>query len=185
VIAIRNITERKVAEAELKKQAIYDPVTGLFNRTQLLKHVTQRQLASPKGMKTSLMFLDLDDFKAVNDQFGHEAGDELLKKVGKRLGDIIREGEIIARYGGDEFILVCDYPMDDTYTIAQRVLSSFNAPFLLKDGPVYITTSIGIVRNIIEHANVDAILRAADKAMYRAKERGKNQYEYAYPEKVV
>ena len=135
-------------------------------------------------MQTSLLFLDLDDFKNVNDQFGHDAGDKLLKIVGERLQTVVREGDMVARYGGDEFVVVCHYPVDGTDTIAQRILLTLHDPFRLENTTLKITTSIGIVRDISQYADVDEILRAADKAMYCAKDKGKNQFEFAVPEKV-
>jgi len=184
VIAVRDITERKIAEEELKQQALYDPVTNLYNRTQLLKHVTSRRTSPRANMQTSLLFLDLDNFKAINDHYGHEKGDEVLKAVGKRLEKALRDEDIVARYGGDEFVVVCDYPVEDTYTIAQRILSAVKAQFSLNGTSLSLTTSIGIVRDISEYADVDAVLRAADKAMYLAKDRGKNQFDVAPPDIV-
>ena len=183
IIAVRNISERKTAEEELKQLALYDPVTGLFNRTQLLKHVTERRLNPRKYLYTSLLFIDIDDFKIINDQYGHEAGDEILREFGLRLKNLVRGEEIVARYGGDEFVIVCDYPMDETYTIARRILSSFCNPFNLRNVSLNLTASLGVVRDICVYTDVDAVLRAADEAMYRAKARGKNQFNFAFPKK--
>ena len=184
VIAIRDITERKMAEEELKQQALYDPVTNLYNRTLLLKHITSRLTSPRANMQTSLLFLDLDNFKAINDQYGHERGDEVLQAVGRRLEKALRGEDIVARYGGDEFVVVCDYPVEDTYTIAQRILSVVQTPLSLNGTSLNLTTSIGIVRDISKYADVDAVLRAADKAMYTAKDKGKNQLDFALPEVV-
>ena len=184
VMAVRDITERKKVEEELKQQALYDPVTNLYNRTQLLKHVTARRASPRENMKTSLLFLDLDNFKTINDHYGHEKGDEVLKAVGKRLEKILRDEDIVARYGGDEFVIVYDYTVDESYTIAQRILSVVQAPFSMNGTSLALTTSIGIVRDISNYADVDAVLRAADEAMYLAKNRGKNQFDFA-PFEVV
>ena len=183
LIAVRNITERKSEENELKQQALFDPVTGLYNRTQLLKHVQHQRRFVSQEIQTSLFFLDLDDFKTVNDQYGHDTGDKLLNIVGGRLQNAIREGDIASRYGGDEFVVVCHHPTDDTLVIAQRVLSSFHVPFQINTISLQMTCSLGIVRNIQAYTDVDAIIRAADEAMYRAKTKGKNQFEFALPEK--
>ena len=184
LIAIRDISERKSTEKELRRQATIDPVTGLYNRTQVLKYVQQQKIEPGKSAKTSLLFLDLDDFKDVNDHFGHDTGDKLLKIVGERLQNAVRDGDIVARYGGDEFVVVCDYTPDDTDTIAQRILLTFHVPFQIGPATLHITTSIGMVRDISQYSDVDEILRAADEAMYRAKDKGKNQYAFAQTEEA-
>ncbi|GEM_PF-1273068 len=181
LIAFKNITSRKSAEEELRRQAHHDPVTGLLNRTQLLKHITARKLTVRPNMRTSVLFLDLDNFKNVNDAFGHDIGDELLKEVSLRLMRVTRDEDVAVRYGGDEFVLVCDYPTDETFTIASRILSAFTQAFNLRFNSVRLTPSIGIVHDIADYEDVDSILRAADEAMYRAKARGKNQFEFAAP----
>ena len=167
----------------MKQLALYDSVTGLFNRTQLLKHATECRSNPKNNLYTSLLFIDIDDFKIVNDQYGHEAGDEILKEFGLRLKNLVRAEDIVARYGGDEYVVVCDYPMDETYTIARRILSAFQDPFNLRDVSLRLTASLGVVRDIRAYTDVDAVLRAADEAMYRAKARGKNQFDFAFPEK--
>jgi diguanylate cyclase (GGDEF)-like protein/PAS domain S-box-containing protein len=182
VIAVRDISGRKMVEEELKRQALHDPVTNLYNRTHLLKHVASRRASPRANMQTSLLFLDLDNFKAINDQYGHEKGDQVLKAIGKRLKKALRDEDIVARYGGDEFVIVYDYTVDDSRAIAHRILSEVQTPLSLDGNSLGLTTSIGIVRDISEYQDADAVLRAADKAMYQAKERGKNQFEFAKPE---
>lgn len=184
LIAIRDISERKSEEKELKRQALFDPVTGLYNRTQLLKHVQRQRVMVNDEKKTALLFLDLDDFKNVNDLFGHDTGDKLLRIVAERLQNVVRDGDVVARYGGDEFVVVCNTLVDDTDTIAQRILLTFHVPFHIANTTLELTTSIGIVKDISKYSDVDEILRAADEAMYRAKDKGKNQYDFALSEKA-
>ncbi|GAB4430153.1 MAG: hypothetical protein Kow002_18650 [Anaerolineales bacterium] len=182
IVAVRNISERKAAEKELKQLALQDSVTGLYNRSYLLNHITDRRLTPKTHVTTSLLFLDLDNFKRINDTYGHEAGDKILHEVGKRLKQVVREKDVVARYGGDEFVLVYECAKDETNTIANRILVAFHTPFFLDEIPIHLTTSIGVVRNILAYGDVDEVLRAADKAMYHAKAKGKNQFAFANSE---
>jgi len=179
IIAVRDITERKKAEEKLKQLALYDPVTNLYNRAHFLKHITSHQISPRKHMQTSLFFIDLDNFKAINDHYGHEKGDEILKAVGERLVKALRDKDIVARYGGDEFVIACDYSFDNTYAIAQRILLAMQSSFPLNGISIYITASIGAVHNILDYPDIDSALRAADKAMYYAKNEGRNQFAFA------
>ena len=183
-ILVRDITQRKREEEELKQLALYDPVTNLYNRAQLLKQLTSRLESPRKNMQTSLLFVDLDNFKLVNDGHGHEMGDELLKAVGKRLEKVLRSGDTVARYGGDEFVILFDYPIDGACTIAQRILSVVQSPYILNGVLLHITVSIGIVRDIQKYEDIKSVLHAADQAMYQAKNNGKNQFSFAMAEKV-
>jgi len=179
IIAVRDITKRRKAEEELKQLALYDPTTNLYNRTHLLRHITSCRVSTEKHIRTSLFFIDLDNFKAINDHYGHERGDEILKAVGERLVKILRDDDIVARYGGDEFVIACDSLFDNSYVIAQRILAAMQSPFSLNGASIYLTASIGVVHDILDCPDIDSALRAADKAMYRAKNVGKNQFSFA------
>jgi diguanylate cyclase (GGDEF)-like protein len=159
--------------------ANHDPLTGLPNRIifrDRLRHGLAQ--AQRSGRKLAVLFLDLDRFKWVNDNLGHEAGDELLCQVCARLRLSVRETDTLARIGGDEF--TCVLPeMDNTDTatdIAERFLSSLTAPFTLAAGEAQIGTSIGIALYPIHHEEPDTLLKYADQAMYQAKHGGRNRF---------
>ncbi|HEV7461929.1 MAG TPA: EAL domain-containing protein [Solirubrobacteraceae bacterium] len=178
--SIRYAIERKRAEVALAHQALHDPLTGLPNRALFLDRLEQalaRARRSPVGI--AVLFLDLDRFKVVNDSLGHEAGDRLLVDVAHRLRDVVRPGDTVARFGGDEFTILCDVRGEhDAVLIAERVAAAVEAPFTLDDNEAFLTASLGIALTT-EHeaARGEALIRDADAAMYRAKERGKSRYE--------
>ena len=141
-----NITERKTSEELIKRMAYHDQLTGLPNR-YLLNEYLQKYLSLCKRHNNSLavMFLDLDNFKMVNDHHGHDTGDALLKEVASRLEDNIREGDVAARLGGDEFIILLkDADESQAAEVAERLISTFNKPFLINENVFSISTSIGI-----------------------------------------
>jgi diguanylate cyclase (GGDEF)-like protein len=129
---------------------------------------------------TGVMFLDLDRFKLTNDTFGHSAGDQLLKHVGARLADCVREGDTVGRFGGDEFgIVLADMRTpEDARLVAQKILDVLQVPFELEGHEVFITTSIGISLYPADSDDDMELMKNADTAMYRAKESGRNKYEF-------
>ena len=180
-----DITERKAAEIQLEYQASHDGLTGLPNRAILLDAL-ERALARDDrdpGRRTAVLFMDLDGFKVVNDSMGHEAGDELLGAVARRIRDTIRPHDVVARFGGDEFVVVCD-PVEslvEAEQIATRVREAVGQPSVLGGVEVRVNVSIGIAMSAIGVA-AEKLLRDADVAMYRAKDRGRNRHEvYAEP----
>jgi diguanylate cyclase (GGDEF)-like protein len=178
--SIRYAIERKRAEVQLAHQALHDPLTGLPNRTLFLDRL---QLALARGQRrpsgVAVLFLDLDRFKVINDSLGHDTGDRLLVDVAARLQAVLRPGDSVARFGGDEFTILCD-EIDgerDAVTIAERVGEAVAAPFVLDDTEVFLTASVGIAMASGHDARPEGLIRDADAAMYRAKERGKSRYE--------
>jgi diguanylate cyclase (GGDEF)-like protein len=159
---------------KLAHQALHDPLTGLPNRTLLYERATHAlRSAGRGGGSIALLFVDLDGFKAVNDTFGHEAGDLLLVDVAERLTEELRPSDTAARLGGDEFIVLCEQmsePERDAVAVARRLLASLRRPFALAGGQVTISASIGIAVATTGEAP-DALVSRADSAMYRAKGR--------------
>lgn len=181
IIEGRDLTKYKNIEQSLKKVSLFDPLTGLANRTLLHEHM-EHALAQVErsGQQFAVMFIDLDHFKEVNDTLGHHAGDELLVSVGQCLKACLRDEDIIARIGGDEFVVVLasESDIEGTTRIATRLTQSISSlVYKVCDGnPV--SASIGIAVVPDNGKDVDTILKNADAAMYMAKKNGKNCFEY-------
>jgi diguanylate cyclase (GGDEF)-like protein len=163
--------QRLRAERALSHQATHDPLTGLPNRAEFLTRLTAALSAEAGATRPPvLLFCDLDGFKAVNDRFGHVVGDELLHHVGSRLARCLREGDTLARYGGDEFVILCPAAATPAVVdrICQRIEQALSAPFDLGGEAVTIGVSVGAV-TAVPGMDADAIIRRADEAMYLAK----------------
>ncbi len=177
--AVRDITERKAMEERLEYQAFHDPLTGLPNRLLFMDRV-QHALAriDRHGKPLAVLFLDLDNFKIVNDSLGHTAGDQLLAKVAHRLKTCLRPEDTVARLGGDEFVILLETPerLDGAILVAERVAETLQPPFVLNGHEVSTTASIGIVLGVSSRDTPDDLLRNADAAMYRVKEQSKAGY---------
>jgi diguanylate cyclase (GGDEF)-like protein/PAS domain S-box-containing protein len=174
------ISARKQAEAELAHAATHDPLTGLPNRALFLDRLAMAVGRSARHTgATGVLLFDLDRFKVVNDSLGHSAGDELLVQVAARLELIVRPGDTVARMGGDEFIMVCENLNGeiDAIGIADRVAETLSAPFSLTEAEVSVSASVGIAVAAGPGHSPAALVRDADAAMYRAKERGRNRWE--------
>jgi diguanylate cyclase (GGDEF)-like protein/PAS domain S-box-containing protein len=178
VINFRDVTIRKELEAELAHQAFHDSLTSLANRALLLDRVEHALARTRRRGEVALLFLDLDDFKTVNDALGHEAGDEILRVIAGRLGEAVRPGDTASRLGGDEFAVLLD-DLDDAnaaYEIASRLLAVICTPVEIKGTYIAVNGSVGVV---VAQPGDDAaaLLRNADLAMYRAKAQGKGCLE--------
>jgi diguanylate cyclase (GGDEF)-like protein/PAS domain S-box-containing protein len=171
---IEDITDRLAFEARLAHQASHDPLTGLPNRTKLAQHVADRFTPGDSGM--ACLFLDLDNFKVVNDSLGHAAGDELLVEVATRLRATVRPGDLVARFGGDEFVVVCEGVGEDgAVMLAQRIGDALSRPVRLGGVDVRPGASVGVTVQTAEHSEAEELIRDCDIAMYQAKAGGKNR----------
>ena len=181
VVNGRDVTEQVRYEDRLLRQALYDSITGLPNRVLLkdrLGQAIQRSRRDHRSM--TVMFLDIDHFKVINDSMGHESGDRMLAGIGDRLRGAIRAGDTVARFGGDEFVVVCEgLPQAHAGVLAQVVLATISTPMALRDRNVVVTASMGlVVADLTDESAVitpETILRDADVALYRAKESGRDR----------
>ncbi len=179
--AQQEIADRKKAEEAIKHMAHHDALTGLPNRRLFNERISLEISRSQRNnQKIGVMLFDLDHLKNVNDSFGHSVGDLLLQAVAQRLLGLLRKSDTVARMGGDEFLLILPemkIPGDAKLT-AERILSALSTPFLLEGNQINITTSIGIVFFPDDGTEVDDLIKKADIAMYKAKEKGGNIYHF-------
>jgi diguanylate cyclase (GGDEF)-like protein/PAS domain S-box-containing protein len=177
---IRDVTQRKEAEQQVEYQAYHDALTGLANRRLFQEHLSLAlALAQRRNSAVAVLFLDLDHFKTINDSLGHTVGDELLREVARRLKTTVREGDTVARVGGDEFTIVLqELPRGDAAAVvAQKVLRTIAEPMEISGHRLYVTTSIGITLFPDDGDDAETLLKNADTAMYRAKADGRNTYQ--------
>jgi diguanylate cyclase (GGDEF)-like protein/PAS domain S-box-containing protein len=172
-----DISREREAEHQLRQLALFDPLTGLANRAffhERLRHAIK--LRHEDGHSTGLLYIDLDDFKGINDRWGHDLGDEVLHEIGKRIEQSVRPGDTAARLGGDEFAVVLTEPVtaEDAVGVAERLLAEIGKPLDSASGPLYMSASVGIAFG----SNDETLLREADIAMYRAK--GHPEVGYAF-----
>ena len=188
VLNTRDVSERKAFEEQLQHQAFHDSVTGLANRALFkdrVEHALERQGRDQEPV--TVLFMDLDDFKTINDSLGHAAGDRLLGEVGDRVKNTLRQADTAARLGGDEFAILLEDGGDgvEAAEVASRILASLEGPFHLDGKEMFIRASIGIAS--ADHARTsgpegaEELLRNADVAMYMAKEAGKGRYQVFEP----
>jgi diguanylate cyclase (GGDEF)-like protein len=176
---MQDITERKLTEAKLAHQAMHDALTGLPNRTLFTDRMMLAKARLRRGGSLGLMFCDLDYFKGVNDGFGHEAGDRILIEVAKRLRSVLRPSDTVARFGGDEFGLLCEeVESEAAERIAERIKEAFSVPFLIDGCEVPLTVSTGIALTTDPDVDPDQLLSDADLAMYAAKQRGRAAHTF-------
>jgi diguanylate cyclase (GGDEF)-like protein/PAS domain S-box-containing protein len=177
---IHDITERKQTEEKIRQMAYHDSLTGLPNRKLFSDrwHIALAQ-SQRNQQKVGIALLDLDNFKQVNDTLGHDVGDLLLQEAAERLGAALRKGDTVARFGGDEYVLIIpDLKIrEDTIPVAQKIVDSFRKPFLINTHHLVVTMSIGIAVYPDDGTEGDILLKNADKAMYQAKQAGRAGYK--------
>lgn len=181
---VHDVTKRKELEAELAYRASHDALTGLLNRGSLEDHLGRAlDEGRESGEIVALLFIDLDDFKVVNDSLGHTVGDRLLGSVALRLGECLAAGTVATRFGGDEFTVVLEgiSDSDEPRRVAERIMARMSDPFILEGQYVHITASLGIALNDTAGVTPEDLLRAADIALYRAKAGTKARYEVFDP----
>ena len=178
----QSLAELSRLKEQLRHQAYHDPLTGLPNRTLFLEKVVDR-IGHPSDKMPVVLFLDLDDFKVVNDTLGHAAGDRLLADVAARLRTVLRSDDVAARLGGDEFaVLLDDDPgLPESEAVADRIIESMRASFSVDGHETTVGASIGIAAARLGTEHADELLRNADVAMYTAKASGKNRVSVFEP----
>lgn len=180
LLAIEDITERKKYEEKIQQMAFHDSLTGLPNR-KLFSDRLGIVLAQAKRnkKKVGIVMLDLDNFKDVNDTLGHDVGDTLLKAVAERLSVILRKSDTVARFGGDEFVLI--FPdmevIEEAIQVVQKIIDRFHKPFLIDTHQLVVTTSIGIAVYPNDGMDEEILMKNADIAMYQAKQAGRARYQ--------
>jgi diguanylate cyclase (GGDEF)-like protein/PAS domain S-box-containing protein len=178
---MRDITQKKKTDELIWNQANFDTLTGLPNRRMFRDRLEQEiKKAHRANLQLALLFIDLDHFKEVNDTLGHNIGDILLIEAARRIGGCVRESDTVARLGGDEFTVILSEQgdVDSVARIAQNIIDALVAPFQLDEERAFISASIGITFFPDDAADVDALLKNADQAMYAAKTQGRNRYHY-------
>jgi diguanylate cyclase (GGDEF)-like protein len=184
VVNYRDITSRRTLEEELRRQAFHDSLTGLANRALFIDRLEHALLLAQRAPRpVAVLFVDLDDFKTINDSLGHGEGDAVLRQVAERLRGGLRAGDTLARMGGDEFaVLVEDPPAASAPTaVAERLADTLHAPFMVGGRELFVRASIGVSVLISRDQTAEDLLRNADISMYMAKRRGKNRIEIFEP----
>jgi len=185
-VAIQHdVTASTLEREEIERLAFHDSLTGLPNRASFLESVAQAiARAAPERRLLALLYLDLDDFKPVNDALGHAAGDALLIAVAERLRGAMRRTDAVARLGGDEFAVLVTDLSDPAVAagLAEKLVARIGQPYVLRGQPIRIGASVGIAMYPRHGATVDALLRHADAAMYAAKAGGRRQYRFYEPD---
>ena len=178
---LHDLEERKRVEQSIRHIAHHDALTGLPNRSLFRDRLTHAMAQADRyHQKLAVMFLDLDRFKAINDTLGHNVGDQLLKIAAERLRSCVRDSDTVARLGGDEFTVIVEDIVEDhdAAAVAQKILDTLSQPFNLYGHEVFISVSVGVTLYPNDDENADNLLRNADSAMYRAKEFGRNNFQF-------
>jgi len=171
--------DRYRTEERIRHQALHDPLTGLANRALLVERLRHWTQGRRRNALAAVVFIDLDGFKFINDTLGHDAGDELLRAVGPRLRAAVRSGDTVARFGGDEFVVLCEDVDSEPHAVelARRLGEAFAAPFTLRGARYSLSPSMGVAVASPDAADPEALVRNADEAMYRAKRLGRARLE--------
>ncbi|RNB61459.1 diguanylate cyclase [Brevibacillus gelatini] len=180
----RDITERKKLEWQLEYMAYHDVLTGLPNRRLLYENLQQSlEKAKESGEMVAALYLDCDHFKQINDTLGHDAGDTFLQMLAQRLQACVREQDMVARLGGDEFVVILTGIQNERQAekVATRILHSLQQPWSFRGQTFSVTSSIGIALYPVSASEADQLLSNADKALYKAKETGRNQFFFFDP----
>ncbi|WP_082914708.1 EAL domain-containing protein [Paramagnetospirillum marisnigri] len=181
VTTMRDLTAVKEVEAELTRRATHDTLTGLPNRALIHERLEKAlHRSKTRGDNIAILFIDLDGFKAVNDKFGHEAGDQLLKEISQRFINVVRPGDTVGRLAGDEFVILCEHVDSPAMlsSLAERILAAAKQPVLYGTDKMFVTASIGIAAGHGSTHAADDLIRAADTAMYSVKESGRAGWRF-------
>lgn len=186
VVTIMDLTERKSNEQAILHDAMHDPLTGLPNRVLIKERLDRAVLRATRADTfLAVFFIDLDRFKLVNDNYGHEVGDTLLVKASERMLSVVRPGDTVGRFGGDEFVVICDQlsNLDIADTLAKRIVDIFKEPIKFEYGELFSTASVGVAVYQGGDETAESMLRKADTAMYYSKEMGRDQWQ-PYSEQI-
>ena len=179
--ALANIDDRKRLQEDMRRRAMHDPLTTLPNRAMFLEALERAiRKARRRSARFSVLFIDLDRFKEVNDTLGHSAGDELLQTMAERLVTAVRQSDLVARMGGDEFVVLIEEHRgpEEVMIVAQKILSMLERPVLLDWREVSVSGSVGIASFPDDGTEVEELVKNADTAMYQAKDRGRNNFQF-------
>jgi diguanylate cyclase (GGDEF)-like protein/PAS domain S-box-containing protein len=185
LVALANIDDRKRMQEDMRRKAMHDQLTGLPNRAMFLESLEHAvRKARRRQGRFSVLFVDLDHFKDVNDTLGHTAGDQLLQSVAERLTSAVRQSDLVARMGGDEFVVLIEEHRgpEEVMIVAQKILSYLERPVLLDWREVAVSGSVGIASFPDDGEDLETLVKHADAAMYQAKERGRNNFQFYSPE---
>ncbi len=185
LIALANIDDRKKLQEDMRRKALHDPLTGLPNRAMFLESLERAvHKARRRTSRFSVLFIDLDRFKEVNDTMGHQAGDALLKTVAERLASAVRQSDLVARLGGDEFVMLIEEHggPEELMIVGQKVLTLLERPVAVDWREAGVSGSIGIASYPEDGEDSETLMQNADTAMYQAKERGRNNFQFYSPE---
>lgn len=179
VAIFSDITDIKLNEEKINYLSFRDSLTGLYNRTFFKDTLKNRLFSNVNGDNVALLFIDLDDFKYINDNVSHSAGDEILKFVAEQFSGCLRESDLIARYGGDEFIIMLTHfnQVDDAVMIGERIIEKLSQPIFINDMEIYINASVGLSTYPEDGLDCDSLIKNAEIAMYKAKETSKSNLQ--------
>lgn len=181
VIVFHDVGDSRILAQKMLNMAQHDPLTGLANRLLLTERLMRALgLAQRKNRKVGLLYIDLDNFKNINDSFGHSVGDELLQSVAKRLQEIVRSTDTVCRQGGDEFVILLTEIEHYYYAevVARKMIRAIASPYFIREHELKVTVSIGISVYPVDCKGVETALQHADHAMYQAKSAGRNNYKF-------